>query len=155
AEPDRSLEALSEAAAEDPQNPEPHELLAQLQYERGNATLAIAHAQRAGVGYTGRASKRALGWHALAYAWDPSDPGLAENYRNALDALGFIEAAVAISAETARGARTPEARKHLRAEVAQYARARGRADLAADLLLEVFDEDPGCEEFYAQLDADF
>jgi tetratricopeptide (TPR) repeat protein len=33
-DPDRSLEALSEAAAEDAENPEPHELLAQLQYER-------------------------------------------------------------------------------------------------------------------------
>jgi len=154
-DPDRSLEALSEAAAEDPGNPEPHEVLAQLQYERGNATLAIAHAQRAGLGYSGRASKRSLGWHALAYAWDPSDAALAENYRNALDTTGHVEAAVAISAETARGARDPESRRQLRLDAAHFARARGRADLSGELLLEIFDEDPSCEDIYALLDSDF
>lgn len=152
---DRSLEALSEAAAEDPENPEPHELLAQLQYERGNATLAIAHAQRAGLGYSGRSSKRSLGWHALAYAWDPSDAALADNYRNALDLTGHIDAAVAISAETARGARDPESRRQLRLDAAHFARARRRADLSGELLLEIFDEDPSCEELYALLDSDF
>jgi tetratricopeptide (TPR) repeat protein len=152
---DRSLEGLSEAAAEDPENPEPHELLAQLQYERGNATLAIAHAQRAAVAYSGRASKRSLGWHALAYAWDPSDAVLAENYRNALDAAGLVDAAVAFSAETARGARDPETRRHSRMETADFARARGRADLSAELLSEIFDEDASCVGLYPLLDADF
>lgn len=154
-DPDRSLESLSEAAAEDPENPEPHELLAQLQYERGNVTLAIAHAQRAGLGFAGRASKRSLGWHALAYAWDPSDAALAENYRNALDVTGHIDAAVAISADTARGARDPESRRQLRLDAAHFARARGRADLSGELLLEIYDEDPSCEELYPLIDSDF
>lgn len=152
---DRSVEALSEAAAEDPDNPEPHEVLAQLQCERGNATLAIAHAQRAALGYSGRASKRALGWHALAYGWNPIDGSLAENYRNALDATGHVDAAVAISAETARAASDPESRRQLRLDTAHFARARKRADLSGPLLLEIFDEDPRCEDLYALLDSDF
>ncbi|HKU41078.1 MAG TPA: tetratricopeptide repeat protein, partial [Polyangiales bacterium] len=154
-ETDACLEALAEAAAEDPENPEPHELLAQLHYERGHVSLAIAHAQRAAAGFTGRTAKRALGWHAVAYTWDPSDAGLAEHYRTALDAAGLIDAAVAISAETARNARDPELRRKLRIETAHFARARGRADLAADLLLESFDDDPSSTELYAQLDSDF
>jgi tetratricopeptide (TPR) repeat protein len=152
---DRSVEALSEAAAEDPDNPEPHELLAQLQCERGNATLAIAHAQRAALGYSGRASKRALGWHALAYGWDPGDGVLAENYRNALDATGHVDAAVAISAETARATGDPESRRQLRLDAAHFARARKRSDLSGQLLLEIFDEDTSCEDLYALLDSDF
>jgi tetratricopeptide (TPR) repeat protein len=152
---DNCLEALSEAGAEDPENPEPHELLAQLHFERGQVSLAVAHATRAAAGFTGRTAKRALGWHALAYAWDPSDPAIAESYRHALDAGGHIDAAVAVSAETARNARTPEARRQLRMDTAQFARARGRSDLAADLLLEIFDDDPTCHEIYGQLDADW
>ncbi|HKP59255.1 MAG TPA: hypothetical protein VJV78_21175 [Polyangiales bacterium] len=152
---DNCLEALSEAGAEDPENAEPHELLAQLHFERGHVSLAVAHATRAATGFTGRTAKRALGWHALAYAWDPSEPAIAENYRHALDAGGHVDAAVAISAETARNARTPEARRQLRLDTAHFARARGRSDLAADLLLEVFDDDPSWHEVYAQLDSDW
>jgi tetratricopeptide (TPR) repeat protein len=43
----------------------------------------------------------------------------------------------------------------LRLEVAHFARARSRGDLSGELLLEIFDEDPGCEDLYALLDSDF
>ncbi len=152
---DHAVEALSEAAAEDPDNPEPHELLAQLHYERGNGPLAVAHAVRAATGYAGAAPKRSLGWRALAYVWDPSDPLVSLQYRDALAASGQLDAAVAVSAETARNVRDVEQRRSLRLATAEFARTEGRTDLAAELMIEVFDEDPSFAPAYELLDGDW
>ncbi len=146
------VDALSEAAAEDPSDPEPHELLAHLLAERDNLPMAVAHARLAALGWAEHDKAHAALLYGLAYAWNPSDPQLAEEYAALLRTLGHAEAAVTILAETARNQQDPSARRQVRLRAAQCAEAARRRDLATELLIELFDEDPHFNLIHAPLD---
>ncbi len=150
---DGCIDSLSEAAAEDASNPEPHELLAHLLAERDNLPLAVSHARFAALGWAEHDTRRAAMLYAMAYGWNPSDPLLSEEYAALLYTLGHVEAAVAVVAETARNVDDPELRRRVRLGAAQRAEGGGRRDLSAELLLELFDDEPSFFLVYAPLDA--
>ncbi|HEX7479886.1 MAG TPA: hypothetical protein VF331_18940 [Polyangiales bacterium] len=151
---DGCVEALSEAAAEDPSRPEAHELLSHLLSERDNLPVAVAHARLAALGWVEHDKPRAAVLYGLAYAWNPADALLADEYAALQVELGYTEAAIAVLAETARNLEQPELRKRVRLGAAQRAEAAGRKDLSAELLTELFDDEPSFDLIYAPLDED-
>ncbi|HEX4352400.1 MAG TPA: hypothetical protein VHZ95_05785, partial [Polyangiales bacterium] len=144
------LEALSEAAAEHPEEPGPHEAMAQLLADRDQLPLAAAHARMAASYYVVRNPERALRLHALAYVWHPTDPQLSSEYADALEWHGQPEAAVAVLAETARNLSGADRRDGLE-RAARRAELHNRRDLCSELLLEIFAEDPGYSAIHERL----
>jgi hypothetical protein len=149
---DNCIQALSEAAAEYPEEPAPHESMAQILADRDQLPLAAAHARMAASYYAAREPERALTLHALAYGWHPIDAQLAAEYGSALEAHGRPEAAVAVLAQTARNLSGRERRAALE-QAARLAEHHDRRDLRAELLLEIYDEDPSYIAIHAGLDA--
>jgi hypothetical protein len=149
---DPCIQALSEAAAEHPEEPTPHESMAQILADRDQLPLAAAHARMAASYYAVRDPERALTLRALAYGWHSGDAHLAHEYADALEAHGRPEAAIAVLAATARNLNGVERRAALES-AARRAEQHNRRDLRAELLLEIYDEDPNYIAIHAGLDA--
>ncbi|MDH5674729.1 MAG: hypothetical protein OEZ06_21555 [Myxococcales bacterium] len=148
------IEALCEAAADDPEDSDPHELVAMLMLQRANPGGASAHARLAAASQQERKPQRARALLDWAWSNQPDDLPTALEYASALDQTGYRAAAVAVLGETAARAGDPDARRRLRLAGARRAEALGRRDLAADLLSDAFDTEPHVDLIYAALDAD-
>jgi tetratricopeptide (TPR) repeat protein len=149
---DACIQALSEAAAEYPEDPAPHEGMAQILSDRDQLAQAAAHVRVAASQCVVHDPERALLLHSLAYSWHPSDPASAAEYADLLEKLGHPEAAIAIVAETARNLYGAERREALE-RAAERAERNKRRDLRAELLLEIFDAEPSYQEIHAPLAA--
>ena len=149
---DACIHALSEATAENPEDPTPHEGMAQILSDRDQLQLAAAHLRMAAEYNTTRDATRALLLHALAYSWDPSHAGAAARYADLLERQGFCEASIAIVSETARNLSGHERREALE-RAAERAERNKRRDMRAELLLEIFDSQPNYQAIHARLAA--
>jgi len=150
---DEMIEALCEAAADDPASPEPHETVASL-LESTNPEGANAHARLAAAGFSDSDPKRALALLDWAFSLLPADVPTVYEYASQLDAQGARNAAVAVLARAAELQTDPDARRKLRLSAAQRAEAAGRADRAAELLEDALDAEPHFDLLYAPLDED-
>jgi tetratricopeptide (TPR) repeat protein len=150
---DEMIEALCEAAADDPASPEPHELVATL-LEPTHREGANAHARLAAAGFSDSQPTRALALLDWAFALLPADVPTVYEYASLLDAQGARNAAVAVLARAAELQTDPDARRKLRLSAAQRAEAAGRADRAAELLEDALDAEPHFDLLYAPLDED-
>ena len=150
---DEMIEALCEAAADDPASPEPHELVATL-LEPINREGANAHARLAAAGFSDSQPARALALLDWAFALLPADVPTVYEYASLLDAQGARNAALAVLARAAELQTDPDARRKLRLSAAQRAEAAGRADRAAELLEDALDAEPHFDLLYAPLDED-
>lgn len=147
------IEALCEAAADDPASPEPHEAVAAL-LESENREGANAHARLAAAGFQDSAPKRAMALLDWAFSLMPSDLPTVYEHASLLDAQGSRHAAVAVLAHAAELQTDPDARRKLRLSAAQRAEAAGRPDRAAELLEDALDAEPHFDLLYAPLDED-
>lgn len=150
---DEMIEALCEAAADDPASPEPHEIVAAL-LEDSQPEGANAHARLAAAGFSEVDPPRALALLDWAYALLPADVPTVYEYASLLDMQGSRNAAVAVLARAAELQSDPDARRKLRLSAAQRAEAAGRADRAAELLEDALDAEPHFDLLYAPLDED-
>jgi hypothetical protein len=150
---DALIEALCEAASDDPASPEPHEEVAAL-LEADNPQGANAHARLAAAGYQDSEPARAIAWLDWALALLPGDVPTVYEHASLLDAHGSRNAAVAVLARAADVQTDPDARRKLRLSAAQRAEAAGRADRAAELLEDALDAEPHFDLLYAPLDED-
>lgn len=150
---DEMIEALCEAAADDPASPEPHELVAAL-LEATHPEGANAHARLAAAGFSDQDPPRALALLDWAFSLLPADVPTVYEYASLLDAQGARGAAVSVLARAAELQTDPDARRKLRLSAAQRAEAAGRADRAAELLEDALDAEPHFDLLYAPLDED-
>jgi hypothetical protein len=148
------VEALCEAAADDPESPDPHEQVAALLLERGDVEGANAHARLAATSLQDDAPERALGLLAWAWSLTPADVPTAYEYASLLDTSGRRPAAVAVLADTANRCADQDQRRKLRLAAAERAEAAKRADIAAELLEAAFDAEPHFDLLYGALDED-
>jgi hypothetical protein len=151
---DTCIEALCEAAADDPDSTEPHEQVAALLLESGNVEGANAHMRLAAATHEDDTHERALALLAWAWSAKPSDAPTAYEYASMLDAGGRRLGAAAIFAETARRTGDRDQARKLRLVAAERAEAAQRLDLAAELLLDAFDAEPHLDLLYGPLDED-
>jgi hypothetical protein len=151
---ERCIEALCEAAADDPGDPTPHEQVAALLLEQGNVEGANAHARLASTAFLDHEKQRALSLLAWAWSLQPFDAPTAYEYSSALDEGGRRLGAVAILASTASRSSDPNQRRKLRLAAAERAEAAQRPDLAAELLVDAFDAEPHFDLLYGPLDED-
>ena len=151
---ERCIEALCEAAADDPGNSLPHEQVAALLFERDDAAGANAHARLAAMTLQEDQPERALGLLAWALALKPSDVPTAYEYASLLDQTGRRGGAAAILAYAASCSTQPEQRRKLRLAAAERAEASKRTALAAQLLVDAFDAEPHFDLLYGPLDED-
>ncbi len=151
---DACIEALCEAAADDPDNPQPHEQVAALLLERGLVDGANAHARLAAAAMQDEAPERALALLAWAWTLKPSDVPTTYEYASLLDARGLRPGAVAILSDTAQRCNSAEQRRKLRLAAAERAETAGRLELAAELLADAFDAEPHFDLLYAPLEED-
>jgi hypothetical protein len=151
---DTCLEALCEAAADDVASSEAHEQVAALLQARGQPDGANAHARLGAASLDDASRDRALALLAQAFALRPADAPTAYEYASALDAAGKRLGAIAVLAEAAAHAPDDAQRQRLRLAAAERAEGAGRPELAAQLLLEVFDAAPGFDLVYRSLDED-
>jgi tetratricopeptide (TPR) repeat protein len=148
------IEALCEAAADDPTTADSHEQVAALLLERGQVDGANAHARLAATAVQDETPERALALLALSWTLKPEDAATAYEYASLLDVTGRRAVAVAVLAHTASRAEDPDQRRKLRLAGAERAEAAGRADLAAELLVDAFDSEPHFDLLYGPLDED-
>lgn len=148
------IEALCEAAADDPTSSAAHEQVSALLLSRGQLEGANAHARLAATCVQEDAPERALCLLAHAFTLEPHDAPTAYEYASLLDAAGRRAAAVAVLAHTGSRSEDPDQRRKLRLAAAERAEAAGRADLASELLVEAFDAEPHFDLLYGPLDDD-
>jgi hypothetical protein len=151
---DGCLEALCEAAAEDETNPEPHEQVARILADQGNFEGAIAHARLAAKVWQEEHPERARTTLAWASGFKPGAIELSLEYAELLRATGRQEAAIAVVAETAKQTGDRDYRRRLILHAAQQAEEFERTDLAVELLLEAFDQEPYVDLYYEPLVTD-
>jgi len=151
---DTCVEALCEAAADDPTTPDSHEQVSALLLERGQLDGANAHARLAATAIQEDAPDRALALLAFAWWLEPRDAPTAYEYASMLDAASRRAAAVAVLAHTGSRIDALDARRKLRLAAAERAEAAGRADIAAELLVDAFDAEPHFDLLYGPLDED-
>ena len=154
ADTETCIEALCEAAADDPSSSLPHEQVAALLFERDDPNGANAHARLAAATLQEDQPQRALGLLAWALALKPSDVPTAYEYASLLDGTGRRAGAAAILAYAAACSTQPEQRRKLRLAAAERAEACGRSALAAQLLVDAFDAEPHFDLLYGPLDED-
>ncbi len=142
---DACLDALCEAAAEDESDVAPHEQVAGILAERGDSEGAVAHLRAAARALEATEPERTRSLRARAYALRPDDTDLVLEYFRALQSTGRGVAAVALLGDVAGREASGDRRRDLRLRAALLAEEYARPDLAADLLLEAFDEDPQVE----------
>lgn len=148
------IEALCEAAADDPSNGQPHEQVAALMFELGNAEGANAHARLAAAILREASPDRALGLLWFARALRPSDVATAYELASLLDETGRKAGAAALLAESALRVSHPDQRRKLRLTAAERAEAAGHTGLAAELLVQAFDDEPHLDVLYGPMDQD-
>ncbi|MGD8858403.1 MAG: hypothetical protein PVI30_00225 [Myxococcales bacterium] len=151
---DGAVEALCEAAADDPTSPEPHELVAGVLLARGNAEGTNAHARLAAAAHQDADPERARALLDWAWSLQPTNVPTTVEYASLLDMTGRRTGAVAVLAETAARSTDPDGRRKLRLAAAQRAEAAERPDMAAELLREAFDVEPHFDLLYAPLEED-
>jgi hypothetical protein len=151
---DACIEALCEAAADDPTCPDSHEQVATLLLERGQLEGANAHARLAATAIQEDAPDRALALLSFAWWLKPDDAPTAYEYASLLDAAGQRAVAVAVLAYTGNHVEQVDQGRKLRLAAAERAEASGRADIAAELLVEAFDAEPHFDLLYGPLDED-
>ncbi len=148
------IEALCEAAADDPSNGQPHEQVAALMFELGNAQGASAHARLAAAILREASPDRALGLLWFARALRPSDVATAYELASLLDETGRKAGAAALLAESATRVTHPDQRRKLRLTAAERAEAAGHTSFAAELLVQAFDDEPHLDVLYGPMDQD-
>ncbi|MFI5307687.1 MAG: tetratricopeptide repeat protein, partial [Polyangiales bacterium] len=148
------VEALCEAAADDPESPEPHEQVATLLLERGQADGANAHIRLAATALDDDTNERALALLAWAFSLKPGDAPTAYEYASLLDASGRRAGAVAVLTDCAAHCLDHEQVRKLRLAAAERAESARRPDIAAETLVDAFDADPHFDMLYGPLDED-
>ena len=151
---DGAVEALCEAAADDPTSPEPHELVAAALLSKGNVEGANAHARLGAAAQLDTAPQRAGALLDFAWASKSADVPTAYEFASLLDSDGRRTGAVAVLEAAAAQSTDPDGRRKLRLAAAQRAEAAQRPDLAAELLALAFDAEPHFDLLYAPLEED-
>ena len=134
--------ALRSAAAEENASVTVLEQLVVRLVRAGDRDEAVEVSRLAAARAAEREPLRARTLVADALALRPEDPGLARQLAASLASDGLGDAAALVLAETARGTLDPESARQLRLEAAEQAEESGRPDIAAELLLEAFDNEP-------------
>ncbi|MBN1652396.1 MAG: hypothetical protein JXA30_01330 [Deltaproteobacteria bacterium] len=148
---DGCIEALCEAAAEDDTRPELHELIAHLLAEQGNLDGAVAHARLAAGIWQAEFPERSRAIFAWACELKPAETNLALEYQQYLNATGHSEAAIAVLADAARRTHDADKKRELLLAGAQLAEEIERFDLAVELLIEAYDNEPHVDLYYEPL----
>ncbi len=134
-----ALRALKHASELDTADGSIAERYARMLLVRGDVDAALQAAREAGARYREGAPRSARVILAWASTLAPNDPEVASDYASVLASEGHVEAAVAVLAQAARRARSPEIAGKLFRNAAVRSELSARPDLAADLLLEAID----------------